>query len=292
MAAKLKLKSMLIGMFVVSSFCALMGASACAAIFPATMRFAAPMVCPADTVKAVVIVSTHSTGRGTSTSGQMYCMDREGGGHKAGTLATLGTLFWMYLLGLMALSGLLITVGRLRGAGAAAMLLLIGGCSIGTMSNSEFDKQYPYGRGAIFTHAGAKDVQLRFHAKIGAGAIKVTSLNLAPEYANIEAQDPQHPENFDDYDYRDGAVGKPRPEKNVDLERVRQDLFDLDAVPFDRVPEAIAAALAAAKIDDGRAKSIYVRRRDEQLRLSVTIDGTRKNATVELDADLHVIEVN
>jgi hypothetical protein len=282
-------------------FSATMGASACSAMFPGTYHLAAPFACPSGTVKSVVVITRRSTNRGgSSTRGDLYCMDREGGGHVAGTFSLLGTLFLMYLIAAGVVGGLVLVAVRLGLArsGASAtllvLLLLMNGCGWGTMTGEEFDRAYPYGRGDTFTHAGGKRALAAYHAILGAGPIHVTELMIDPQEVAATVQDPKREDNFDQYVYRDGEMRKPSPEKigKKDRQRIADRLFDLEAAPLDKIPEVMAAALDAAKVDGGHVNSIQLSRGLEggDVTIVVRVESPRDEVRVKLDTSLHVLE--
>jgi hypothetical protein len=62
-------------------------------IVPASERLTAPIVCNSGYVRTAVVVETSDTGEGTTTRGDLYCIDRSGvpiGAHWAGPALVLG----------------------------------------------------------------------------------------------------------------------------------------------------------------------------------------------------------
>jgi len=83
----------------VTAFMGLMFAIVPGAIFPGSLRFLSPLVCPEGTARAVVVRTvTHPAPGETNISGELICISAQGRPERPGFLRTAGTLFGLCAL--------------------------------------------------------------------------------------------------------------------------------------------------------------------------------------------------
>lgn len=96
-----------------------------------------------------------------------------------------------------------------------------------------------------------------FKDKIGK-PFKAIELILYPEMAVLHTQDPARPENFDQYTYRGGAVGEPKPE--LEQAVTCQKGFDLEKADFSLVPKLVKDALQRIQREDAHVTYVVLNR--------------------------------
>lgn len=176
------------------------------------------------------------------------------------------------------------------------MLLLVSlapGCSCGTVSNAEFDKRYPYGRGTLFTTRGIKEFADRVEQQLG-GKARVTALVIYPAYASFTAES-QHAGDFDDYMFRDG-VFTASPVKNP-AKDLALDLFELRSVAIDKVPALLRTCMKDLGLRDGHAQYARIARNigapeDNAVVITVHCEEERHSGYVEYDATGKLLKVS
>lgn len=83
-------------------------------IYPGSLRWTAPVLCPDDQSDAFVVRTTVSDSEGTSTSFSLFCMGARGDFSEAGSWRPLGVLF-LYAYGAMLLLLALLFLPSVRG---------------------------------------------------------------------------------------------------------------------------------------------------------------------------------
>jgi hypothetical protein len=151
------------------------------------------------------------------------------------------------------------------------------------------------GGGDLFAGAALVDAAAKFKEKVG-GPLKLLEMLVYPTYAKIQAQDPKKAENVDEYEFRNGKVSDPVPVKIQKMgsgASLEPNLFPLDEVNLAGFAELITKAVAAAKIDDGKATHVMIKRGlpfNKDITLRVFIKGTRKDGWVEADAKGNIVK--
>ena len=133
-------------------------------------------------------------------------------------------------------------------------------------------------------------IKAAFKEKIG-GELKILEMNLAENYSQIQAQDPNKPENVDQYTYRDGAMEKVVPVKISGSGKLEDNLFKLDDMPLEKIPDLVREAMERSK-DLEEPKPSLVRldlNHQGKPEIHVSITSTRKNALMVCDAKGNVI---
>lgn len=134
-------------------------------------------------------------------------------------------------------------------------------------------------------------IKSAFVDKIG-GEVKILHLNLGEAYAEIQAQDPKKPENVDEYTYRNGALEKVVPVKLSGPGKLEDNLFKLNDVALEKIPELVRDALERSK-DLENPKSSLVRielSNDGKIEIHANVSSDRKNAFLVSDAKGKFIE--
>ena len=85
------------------------------AIYPGSMKWTAPVVCPDDQRDPFVIRTTQTDAEGTSYSFSLFCMGERGDFSEAGSWRPLGYLFLFTYAALIALVVLFFLLFRWRG---------------------------------------------------------------------------------------------------------------------------------------------------------------------------------
>lgn len=125
------------------------------------------------------------------------------------------------------------------------------------------------------------------------GKIRVLDFKIYDRYARMQVQDPAKPENVDQYDYR-GRVSEPVPVKLAGKGSLEANLFDLDDVAFDRIPALAEEAAAKLPMEGGKLGHILIRRGlpfTKDVRITLYVNGTRKDGVLKADAKGRVLEV-
>lgn len=165
------------------------------------------------------------------------------------------------------------------------LALACAACRVGHMSPEEFDRKYPIGRLTTLAQPGRGESLAALRASVGGSPVRVTSLSFYDDRTYITAQDPREPRNFDTYSYWEGDVTKSAVTIHGDAEqRLLAELFELDSVPFDQLPELARRAFKELPIDGARVSRVDVSRGDTDLEIVMTIDGERRDGRVRFDA--------
>jgi hypothetical protein len=181
---------------------------------------------------------------------------------------------------------------------ALPFAIAIVGCGTGTHSRESFDRQYPYARHPIFGKAERDRALSKLRAQIGGQAdskVRVRFFTMWEGYLALQAQDPRRKDHLDDYTYRDGGVDDPRPVKLSDDEeaKVIGSLFDLDDVPFDRMPQLMQKALQEMDLEGGHVTRFGATDNPEHgFTMNVAVEGDRKSGSVTFDPKGNVLRVD
>lgn len=134
-------------------------------------------------------------------------------------------------------------------------------------------------------------IKTAFTEKVG-GDVKILYLNLSENYSEIQAQDPKKPENVDQYSYRDGAIEKVLPVKLSGSGKLEDNLFKLNDVALEKIPELVRDAMERSK-DLENPKPSLVRielSRDGKIEIHSNISSDRKSAYLVSDAKGKFVE--
>jgi hypothetical protein len=138
---------------------------------------------------------------------------------------------------------------------------LLGGCEWGTLSEKEFDRLYPYGRGHFFFQRGVAEAEEAFSARLGPGPVRALSLSFYNTYVILQAQDPKQKDHVDRYTLRADGLEEPEPVRIEEAGRALEEkLFSLDEVALDKIPALFKEVDAHARQREGRVTHILVER--------------------------------
>ncbi|MEL7977529.1 hypothetical protein AAG589_16820 [Isoptericola sp. F-RaC21] len=132
-------------------------------------------------------------------------------------------------------------------------------------------------------------------AKVGGDDVQVTEVNVNPADITLMAVDPAAPDELNQWDYRDGAVGESTPvDYGGDTEALKQNLFGLDEVDPAVVVEAIDGAPEATEIEDGVSESVGILMMPgahEGAIIQVNVGGERDSKIARYSLDGELVEV-
>lgn len=128
------------------------------------------------------------------------------------------------------------------------------------------------------------------------GTLRVSEVIVYDTYVYFDAQDPQKPENFDEYLWRGGGIEDISPinvagQSQEDLEA---ELFPIQAVAWNRVPELVTAALTETNLEGGQVGAVFVSRNsynDNSVLIRIGVSGARRNGNLEATSDGTIISV-
>src|SRR5438874_3035230 len=131
-----------------------------------------------------------------------------------------------------------------------------------------------FARTNMFEGTAAKDAVEAFRKKLGGGPIKAVSLQMEPDTATLQAQDPKNPDHVDQYKYTRGIVVGPTPVQ-LDLlsNNLDKSLFNLDDVDVAGTATLAKKVLDRAKIEGGKIRRMTIERA-----LSLATDMTKSGA--------------
>jgi hypothetical protein len=109
---------------------------------------------------------------------------------------------------------------------------------------------------------------------------KAIELVLYPDLAVLQAQDSAQPKNFDEFTYRDGAVGGPEPKQEWTV--TCQKGFALETVDFSLLPKLMKDALQRIKGEGGHVTHVVLNRTVfcEDVSWSVYVESPRASGYV------------
>jgi hypothetical protein len=128
-------------------------------------------------------------------------------------------------------------------------------------------------------------------------SIQAVDVTVYPDYAILEARDPDVPRHVDRWHYeRDGDLLDPDPVSMTDEEENALDLeaFPLDSVSWDVLPALVDEALVATDVEDPTSTYVTANRdrpATEAVRLWVYVSGERSSGWLVADARGNVLEV-
>ncbi len=128
------------------------------------------------------------------------------------------------------------------------------------------------------------------------GELRVSQVIVYESYVYFDAQDPQKPENFDQYLWRYGGIEDMSPinvagQTQEDLEA---ELFPIQAVAWNKVPELVETALTETNLEGGQVGAVFVSRNsfnDNSVLIRIGISGARRNGNLEATSDGTIISI-
>jgi len=128
-------------------------------------------------------------------------------------------------------------------------------------------------------------IKAAFKERIG-GEVKILEMNLAENYSQIQAQDPNKPENVDQYTYRDGALEKVVPVKISGSGKLEDNLFKLDDIALEKIPELMRDTMERSKdLEDPKPSLVRIDLNHQgKVEIHLNVNSARKNAYMVCDA--------
>jgi hypothetical protein len=147
----------------------------------------------------------------------------------------------------------------------------------------------------LFEQGKMKEVVAMFEKEVG-GTVKVLSFTIYKNFSTLQAQDPNKPENVDEYTYRNGKIDK-RPVKLYGSGKLEDNLFPLSDLNIDAVATLHEEAQNKAKekeVEGAKDPYMIIKKNlpfSNKVIWRVYMSGTRKNLYMEADADGKVLKV-
>jgi hypothetical protein len=122
--------------------------------------------------------------------------------------------------------------------------------------------------------------------------LRIRSLSVRAESADVEVQDPAVPENLDLHSFEDGTLGTPEPvQAGRNQRNFKASLFPLAEVDLSILPRLVADARRRAETTDPRVLQVRIERSTSYEyteswgwpRIYVMVDGPRGGAVVAYD---------
>ncbi|HYR74979.1 MAG TPA: hypothetical protein VEM96_03985 [Pyrinomonadaceae bacterium] len=183
-------------------------------------------------------------------------------------------------------------IKQIRSKRLFSFLLAIGLCVCVLLGCRFFSKTN------MFEGTAAKDAADAFRKKLG-GPVKALSLEIEHDSATLKAQDPQNPQNVDEYKYVKGLVMGPTPVKlNLLENNLDKTLFNLDDINLAATPTVARTAIERVKIDGGKVKKMTIERglslatdmtKSGAVHWNIDIEGTRESASAVADTKGNIL---
>jgi hypothetical protein len=117
------------------------------------------------------------------------------------------------------------------------------------------------------------------------------SFNVFADYVVTDARDPERPANIDQYIWRGGSVGAPRPQTNRD--EIDSLVFTLDEIDWTALGNVVAQAPGLTDVEAGSVDYISVQRwMGESIMINVYVNGPRDSAYISVSPAGEVLSVN
>lgn len=147
----------------------------------------------------------------------------------------------------------------------------------------------------LFEQGRMKEVVAMFEKEVG-GDTKVLQFTIYKNFSTLQAQDPNKPENVDEYTYRNGKVDK-RPVKLYGSGKLEDNLFPLSDVNMDAVSTLADEIQNKAKengIEGAKDPYMIIKKNlpfSNKVIWRLYLSGTRKDVRIEADVNGKVTKV-
>ena len=179
---------------------------------------------------------------------------------------------------------------QLQGLGGSAALAQDRGAAATTSPSPA-----TLGSESLFTGTRAAELAKMYRAHLGGQPVRVLELALYPSYAFLEAQDPKAPKNVDRYAFRDGRIGEAEAVRLSFVHgKLESNLFDLDEVALDKLPQLIKTTLTELGYEKGEVSHVLVERNlpfTKNVVVRVYVSGPRDSGRIDFTADGKVQQV-
>jgi hypothetical protein len=115
---------------------------------------------------------------------------------------------------------------------------------------------------------------------------KLLRLEIRPRELVMQAEDARSPGSVVELHYRDGKVGEPEHATLRGKGLLAENLFELDGVKLDAIPELARVAVQRVDSESGSADLVLVRRglpESDEIRLRVYVTSPRQSGYVDAD---------
>ena len=148
----------------------------------------------------------------------------------------------------------------------------------------------------LFEGTQTGDMVAAIAAARGATPLRILDLNLYPNYAFADVQDPGTPANVDEFGWRDGKVqdGSTPVQLTGDGD-LESNLFSDTDVNWAAIPGLVGAALVQIPIEGAQVTHVHVSRNlpfSADVQIRVFVDGTRTSGYLDADAQGNIISVD
>lgn len=181
-------------------------------------------------------------------------------------------------------------------AGALAGALLVSGCrkpsSTPTRerpaSSAEVDAP------SLLTAGPLQRGLVALHKKLGK-PIKALELLVYPDHLVLQVQNPEQPTQVLQYEYRDGKISKGIPVELQGSGKLSDNLFTLDDIHLDAVPQLARQAVQKVDPKNGRVSYIILKRNlpfEMDVQYRVFVKSPLRDGYVDADKNGKLIEDN
>lgn len=153
---------------------------------------------------------------------------------------------------------------------------------------------------AIDYFADATDIPAKIKAKLACSSCRALDINIFPDRAMVEMQDPKAPLEANQFEIRGGLVGAPTPIKFVGdkptVESMAESSFDLEKdVSWPALAGMVKETNTRLKASSPTATHIHIQRAlpfSKDVKVRVFASGERRNGFVDFDATGKVLKVH
>lgn len=132
------------------------------------------------------------------------------------------------------------------------------------------------------------------HKKLGK-PIRALELLVFPDHLMLQVENPKHPEQVLQYEYRDGKVSEGIPVELQGTGKLVDNLYTLDDIQLDAVPELARQAVQKVDPKNGRVSYMILKRNlpfDMDVQYRVFVKSPLKDGYVDADKSGKLIEDN
>ncbi|HEX2735629.1 MAG TPA: hypothetical protein VHM70_28710 [Polyangiaceae bacterium] len=188
------------------------------------------------------------------------------------------------------------------GAAAMASALLANGLAQGALAQAQ-QAIADATKGALakkgsqnyFAAGGAEVALAKFKAALGSRQLTIRQLVLYPNYAILEAQDPQNPKHWNRYTLMDDLVGTPEPISNDSVAGENKKFFDPDSVALSQLSTLIPRTVSTLGFEGGQVSHVIVQSNlpfSKQVVMRVYVHGPRDDGRIDYTAQGKQLEVH
>lgn len=269
---------------IVAAIFSVVGTPLFAMIVPASMRCAAPVLCPSGTVRTTVSYALEVSEESTSTAYTLWCVDAEGVRERVGEFQLFGVLAAEFFVAVFALVALLGASRREVVVAALALLATVPGCTWGTTDETALNAST---RGYCHSSRGAQRALADLGARVG-GPLRARTLTLYADVVMGEFFDPRAPDRVNAWRwYVFTGTGSARIEapSPVPVRAGDSDPIDVARFRWDRVSAMVTTTLDRAHTAGASISTISIARDAAGLRFRVRWIAPHASGEVDFDSE-------